>query len=237
MELVGDDNGELDVVVTTLADGVRQVASLAQPESGIQMAAGSSIGGGGISDDGRFVLYSSQADDLVSQDSNRSTDAFHFDRLERTNRLVSVGFDGLAAGGVSAAALARNGHRSAVVQSGAGHTAGDGLPDGWERDQFGTLAQDGGGDSDGDGMTNAQEFFARAIPTDGASNLRVVWVGGNALEWTGHAGVNYLVERREGLGGTETWAPVGGLLAGHEGGMRAPLDGASPGGFYRVSVW
>lgn len=567
----GDDNGELDVVVTTVADGSRQLVSLAQAEAGQPMASGSSIGGG-ISDDGRFVGFTSQADDVVSRDSNRSADAFHFDRLGVTNRLMSVGADESAGGGLTAMALASGGHRAALVQFGAGLTAGDtnssadvyvwdldtggvelasaqdgsqeslaaaasdpvisgdgqwvgfradvigvpsnfgrlylrdlqnrrtwwlndparveraspygarlqlsadgssvlfsewanswyllrredggfqttakfvadeawlsadggrvvirrkstdpvpalvsrsvadgsekvlldspkhgvrdlrassdgrvityvrrtnpldrppgnpwqvwalsvaggteelvstapsgapgsddsrepqisadgrfivfrsaaanlvaedrngaqdifvhdrytgmttllsqgengrpgnsnatrpgisgdgrfatfttfadhllpgdhnglgdvalteiphesapdtdgdGLPDGWERDQFGTLLQNGLGDPDGDGWSNADEFVARTGPTDAASQLRVQASGGIVLEWVGHAGATYMVERREELGDTGAWTATGEELSGHSGTMRALLDGAARGGFFRVSV-
>jgi hypothetical protein len=41
----------------------------------------------------------------------------------------------------------------------------DGLPDAWELRYFGNLNQGAGGDPDGDGLTNLQEFQFRADPT------------------------------------------------------------------------
>lgn len=45
-------------------------------------------------------------------------------------------------------------------------TNGNGLPDQWELDNFGTLGVDPEGDEDGDGMTNLQEYQNRTDPKD-----------------------------------------------------------------------
>ena len=42
---------------------------------------------------------------------------------------------------------------------------GDGLPDSWENANFGDLSQTPGGDFDGDGLTNGEEFTAGTDPT------------------------------------------------------------------------
>jgi hypothetical protein len=42
---------------------------------------------------------------------------------------------------------------------------GDGLPDPWEIEAFGNLSQNAGGDADGDGLTNLEEFLAGTDPT------------------------------------------------------------------------
>jgi len=44
---------------------------------------------------------------------------------------------------------------------------GDGLPDLWERKYFGNLSQTGGGDFEGDGLTNLQEYQTGSNPTAG----------------------------------------------------------------------
>lgn len=48
---------------------------------------------------------------------------------------------------------------------------GDGLPDSWEIAHFGNLNQTSAGDSDGDGVSNLQEFFDGTDPTNAASVL------------------------------------------------------------------
>ncbi len=42
----------------------------------------------------------------------------------------------------------------------------DDLPDNWENEHFGNLAQTGSGDLDGDGLTNFQEYEAGTDPED-----------------------------------------------------------------------
>ena len=47
------------------------------------------------------------------------------------------------------------------------------MDDNWEMAYFGTLARNGAGDFDNDGMTDLQEYRAGTNPTDAASNLRI----------------------------------------------------------------
>ena len=50
---------------------------------------------------------------------------------------------------------------------------GDGLPDAWELTYFGTLGDGPGGDPDGDGVTNLQEYLAGTDPNDPTSKLAI----------------------------------------------------------------
>lgn len=52
-----------------------------------------------------------------------------------------------------------------IALADAGDSDGDGLPDWWELNHFGTLSQTGTSDSDGDGLTDAQELAAGTDPT------------------------------------------------------------------------
>ncbi len=50
---------------------------------------------------------------------------------------------------------------------------GDGMPDVWEADNFGTLLRDGTGDFDGDGFSDLNEYLAGTSPTNALSLLRI----------------------------------------------------------------
>ena len=51
-------------------------------------------------------------------------------------------------------------------------TDGDGMPDGWEMERFGTLDRDGTGDFDGDGISDLDEFLNGTDPT--SSNVPTI---------------------------------------------------------------
>ena len=55
----------------------------------------------GVSDNGRYVAFSSFANNLVKNDTNANRDIFVRDLVARTNALVSVGLSGAQASGVS----------------------------------------------------------------------------------------------------------------------------------------
>ena len=80
---------------------------------------------------------------------------------------------------------------------------GDGMPDAWELQYFGTLARDGTGDFDSDGSTDLQEYLAGTSPTDPASFLKIdtAAVGGGVctLGFTAVAGKTYGVLYRDAV--------------------------------------
>ena len=93
----GDTNGFWDVFVRDLQTGTTErvsVDSLGQQGDEDSLNAS-------ISADGRFVVFESQADDLVAGDTNATWDVFVHDRSNGTTRRVSVDSAGTQAIGTS----------------------------------------------------------------------------------------------------------------------------------------
>jgi hypothetical protein len=124
---------------------------------------------------------------------------------------------------------------------------GDGIEDAWATNHFGhspLTAAEKSGDSDGDGMSNHDEFRAGTDPTDAGSALRVsASISGATatLQWPGIDGKTYRVYFSDDL---RTWRrvaeptfafPEPGLCQWTDDGR----DAGSAGGrmrFYRVAV-
>ena len=156
-----------------------------------------------LSWDGRFVVFSSKASDLVDNDTNGVSDIFVRDRLLGITILVSLNLQGTgSANGTSSKPVLAADGRTIVFQSLASDLIpgdynyrrdvfvlhlggadidgdgadidGDGVDDDWEMAYFGTLARDGDGDFDGDGQTDLDEFRTGTDPTNSGSVLRVL---------------------------------------------------------------
>ncbi len=90
----GDTNRFRDIFVRDLADGTTRLVS----------AATNGFGADGMSSepatsaDGRYIAFTSQADNLTPGDNNRNQDVFLFDQQSRTISLVSVKTNGAGAG-------------------------------------------------------------------------------------------------------------------------------------------
>ncbi len=82
----GDTNGTWDVFVRDRQNGTTERVSVAS--NGVQGNAESFHGA--ISDDGRYVVFTSLANNLVPADTNNTDDVFLHDRTLGTTRLVSV---------------------------------------------------------------------------------------------------------------------------------------------------
>jgi hypothetical protein len=120
------------------------------------------------------------------------------------------------------------------------------LPLAW-LDTFG-LARNGSVDfvdSDGDGFTNWQEWFADTVPTNARSLLRLEGitpepdVGGFRVRWQSVTGKRYWVESCTNLIGSSPFIPFVSNIWGEVGGVTEihdprPLEG--PARFYRVGV-
>ncbi|MBX3732005.1 MAG: PD40 domain-containing protein [Verrucomicrobiae bacterium] len=217
-----------------------------------------------ISAGGRYVVFRSDAPDLVAGDTEGVPDVFLRDRYTGTTRRLSQTAEGL--GGVlnsSRPDISKDGAWVAfttfasnllpgdgnglgdvvltpVPQVAAPDTDADGLPDGWELDHFGSLGRDGAGDADGDGYTDLEEYLARTHPGEGTLHpslaVRLGSHSEGAFEWPSHAGVAYQVQRRPHLvgGSNAGWEDVGPLLQGFEGRMWTRI--VVEAGYFRVQI-
>ena len=96
----GDTNGSFDVFVRDLQAGTTERVSVAN--SGGQANSSSSVAGSTvISADGRFVAFGSVATNLVTGDTNGSTDVFVRDRQAGTTQRVSVNSAGIQGNNLS----------------------------------------------------------------------------------------------------------------------------------------
>jgi hypothetical protein len=114
----------------------------------------------------------------------------------------------------------------------------DGLPDDWQAQYWGNNAAtwpSPNADSDGDGVSDRQEFMAGTNPKDAASVLRtsfVVLPQGTRLTWNTVPGQIYQVEQTSDF---STWAPYGGLrfAPGTTDSVSVPAGNSL--GYYRVN--
>ena len=93
----GDTNGHSDVFLVDRQLGTTERVSLATDGG----QGNGDSGGGPISADGRFVLFGSEATNLVPGDTNNADDLFLRDRLLGTTERVSIGSGGTQATGDS----------------------------------------------------------------------------------------------------------------------------------------
>jgi subtilisin family serine protease len=125
-------------------------------------------------------------------------------------------------------------------------TDGDSLPDWWEREEFATLAQVSATDSDGDGISNQDEYLAGTDPANAASKLgfsataRGSGAGANdfILTLPTVAGRSYRVEWSDSLS-SGTWITLGGIVTGTGSPIEVRDTGALSGAtkrFYRISL-
>jgi Tol biopolymer transport system component len=92
---VSDFNRANDVYWAPVTLERMELISRRHPERPIGMGMGGSwIRSGSLSEDGRWLAFTSSADNLVSNDANGRRDVFVHDIIAGTNQLVSVGLDG-----------------------------------------------------------------------------------------------------------------------------------------------
>jgi Tol biopolymer transport system component len=169
-----DTNGTRDVFVHDRQTGTTERVSVAS--NGAQ--ANSFSNPEAISADGRFVVFSSFASNLVNQDTNQQIDVFVRDRQAETTQRVSVTGQGLQADGSSTRADISDDGRFVVFASAATNlVAGDanGTDDVFVRDRIAGTTQrvsvsSSGAESDGPSPSNGIRGgirFGPAISGDG----------------------------------------------------------------------
>lgn len=133
--LVPDDtNGQPDIFVRDTTDGT--TARVSVTTNGAQGNAGSHDPT--ISVGGRYVVFTSEATNLVTDDTNQQPDVFLHDRASGTTTRVSVRSDGAQASGLSGSAEISGDGATIVFDSDAGDLVdGDtnGLPDIYSHDR------------------------------------------------------------------------------------------------------
>jgi hypothetical protein len=127
-----------------------------------------------------------------------------------------------------------------------GDSDGDGIPDAWERLNFGNLTTaNGTSDRDGDGSSDLGEYLADTDPTDPNSNLRITAYaadpGGSParIQWTSVASRLYRIQKRTDLNPGSIWSDIGlGLISPSAGTTttRGFTDPASPQRFFRIEA-
>ncbi|MDB6057732.1 MAG: hypothetical protein JWO95_1576, partial [Verrucomicrobiales bacterium] len=214
-----------------------------------------------LSPDGRFVIFSSVATNLVLGDINGRTDVFIRDLVLSNTIALSRYGTGTPGFGAVNPILAADG-RTIVFQSfstdlspnvlvptrslylvrlGTGDSDHDGMDDDWEMTYFGDLSHDGTADTDADGLTDLQEFQAGTNPINNDSVLRCLAVatsaGGATIYWSAIPGRNYRIEYKTSID-DPTWTTLASSVTALTA-TASTTDPAAPFNtqrFYRVTV-
>jgi acid phosphatase type 7 len=117
-------------------------------------------------------------------------------------------------------------------------TDSDGLPDAWETTNFGSLAQNAAGDSDGDGISNAAEYSAGTSPVDRSSRLAITSeqvTGANqfTVTWQSTVGKSYVVESSSDC---VSWGVAGNVSASGSTSTWTDSSASSSRKFYRIKL-
>lgn len=214
--------------------------------------------------DGRYVVYSSRANNLSPLDTNQLSDIYARDLVRGVTILLSVNQEGTKSGnGGSTMPVLSSDGRTVVFQSFADDLAGgdynfsrdifiarlsdvstdgDTLDDDWEMAYFDTLERDGSGDLDGDGSTDREEFVAGTDPTNLNSILRVITVtslqtGQRNILWSATPGRTYRVQFKDSVEAAQWTTLSGDVTATGTTGTKSDTSVSSePKRFYRVAV-
>ena len=108
-----DTNGFADLFIYDRALNTTERINLAPDGT----EANSSTNLGSISDDGRYISFTSNADNLVPEDTNGKSDIFVYDRALKTTERVSVGEDNTQANGNNTSSSISGNGQYVVYQS------------------------------------------------------------------------------------------------------------------------
>ncbi len=215
--------GPWSIYVTDLVNQTNELIS-AQMGTGIPAIRSSSHPQ--ISHDGRYIIFASDATNLVAGDLNNARVIFIRDRLRGVTLLASINRAGTGSGNGNSLlpVLAADG-RTLLFQSfasdliaddfnetadvfvlrlGGTDSDRDGMDDDWEVAYFSTLARDGSGDFDVDGSSDAAEHQLGTDPTNAGSVFQVLKLtrdGGltTKLLWNSMPGLTYRVQFKDDL--------------------------------------
>ena len=119
--VLGDTNGQTDIFVHDLRGKTTERINIS--DSGVQ--ANGNSGFSSISGDGRYVVYESDANNLVLGDTNEQKDIFIYDRIESNTERVSIGDGDIQSNGDSRAAVVSDDGRYVAFQSEANNLVAD----------------------------------------------------------------------------------------------------------------
>jgi Tol biopolymer transport system component len=262
--LISDTNQTADIYLYDFETGTNFLISRSFLSG---MAANGPSDSPDISANGRFIAYRSSADDIVPGDTNGLPDVFLYDRLLNATVLVTADeFGESSANGRSLAPVFSADSRILAFQSWASDLSGldlnqssdlfglditstvisdsdgDRMDDAWEVQFFGSLARDGSGDFDGDGVSDLMEFLAGTNPADPDSLFHVELIApgtaehGPILSWPAVLNKDYQVQFKNALNDA-AWqdSNAGFVLVG----SRAFASDPNPGTgqrFYRIAL-
>lgn len=213
-----------------------------------------------ISADGRYVVYSTYATNLVTGQMRGRADVIWHDRQTGESKRIASSYERAVVPLMSAdgsTIIFRTSLSGYVPHDYNGlvdiflakpnlqpneDSDGDGLLDSWEQTHFGDLLRDGTGDFDEDGAGDSDEFLAGTIPTDAESALRGYLTelsesGAVKISWAASAGKTYRVQYKNTLEASE-WLEVTGAMT-ISGGVGSVTDTPSQEQgqrFYRIVV-
>lgn len=222
------NSGKWEVYLQTIGSSQSNLVSLNYNGSSV---ANSNCANPILSPDGRFVIFTSTATNLVANDTNRYPDIFIRDLVLSNTITISSTLGGTPNIGANNPVLAADG-RTIVFQSFStdlttniltptrslfltriqvGDSDHDGMDDDWEMTYFGNLTHDGSADTDGDGLTDLQEFQAGTNPINNTSVLRCLAItsstGGTTIYWSSIPGKNYRIEYKSNID-DPTWSTL-----------------------------